>query len=259
MKTTNRRKEILNLVDVSGKVSVEQLVNEYNVSLETIRRDLRILDQRGFVKRVYGGAVKLEKAIRDIPYVDRISYNQEQKQAIAVEAAKLLEDGDCVFIDGKTTCLTLTEHIPVDLELTIVTNSVFVALNLSKRKTASSVFLVGGELDDNGMTTGPKLNQELKGYRFDKAFFSCIAIDTKGCYYAKAEPQQLAQTLADISAEVIILADSAKVNRSAFLLGLKMFRIQKLVTDEGAPPVFINTIKSSSCEAIVAKLEDKEE
>ncbi|MCI3926894.1 DeoR/GlpR family DNA-binding transcription regulator [Paenibacillus sp. TRM 82003] len=254
MKTSQRRNEILERIDLDGEVSVERLLQVYEVSVETIRRDLRVLDERGFVKRVYGGAVKLDQSIRDIPYSDRLTQNLSEKEAIAREAAKLLDDGDSVYIDGKTTCLSLIRHIPQDMELTVVTNSIHVGFQLSSHKVNCSVFLVGGQLDKDGMTTGPKLYQDLKEYRLDKAFFSAIAVNAKGCYYAKPEPQQLAYTLAEVSMNLHLLVDSSKLNRSAFLLGLELNRFDSIVTDAGAPASFLEAAKAASCNVIVAPL-----
>lgn len=117
-----------------GSVSVEELVDTYQVSVETIRRDLRILDEKGFLRRTYGGAVKREQTTWDMPYYERMQLNLERKEAIAREAVKLLEDGDSVFIDGNTSGLVLSRYVPDDKNLTIVTNSAMVTLNLIQKK-----------------------------------------------------------------------------------------------------------------------------
>jgi DeoR/GlpR family transcriptional regulator of sugar metabolism len=246
-----RRNEIIQRVKNEGNVNVEELVQKHNVSVETIRRDLRILDEKGLVKRTYGGAAKREQTTWEMPYNERISLNHEKKEAISLEAIKLLEDGDSLFLDGNTTCLTLSRHIPSDLELLIVTNSPSIALYLMQKRVKSKIFLVGGELSSDGMTSGHKLHQELKQYRFDKAMFSCAGLTTQGCFYSKIEPLRIAQTIAEQSNQLILLADSSKMNRTAFMFGFEAKRVDVLVTDDGAPTVLMNKLKEHIKQIVV--------
>lgn len=250
MNSTRRRKDIIKLIERIGNVTVEDLTSKYRVSEETIRRDLRMLDKSGHAKRVYGGAVRHEKTTRYLPLEDRLSINRLKKEEIAKKAVKLLEDGDSVFIDGKTTCLIFSQYISPELDLTIVTNSMFLANELFSQKGNFKVHLVGGEINSDGMTTGPKLHQELKGYRFDKAFFSCIGLNVNGCFYSKTEPQQLAHTLSEISHELILLADSSKINKNAFLFGMALDQFKYIVTDKEAPLDFLDKMSDSPCKVI---------
>jgi DeoR/GlpR family transcriptional regulator of sugar metabolism len=233
-------------------VNVELLMREYNVSVETIRRDLRILDDRGYVKRIYGGAVKVEQSAGEIPFQERLGRNQAKKEAIAREAVKFLEDGDSLFLDGKTTCLAFAKHIPAHLELTVVTNSVTVAQHLIENNKKCTVFMTGGELNEDGMITGPKLHQELKEYRFEKAFFSTIALDATGCFYTRVEPQQLARTLAEVSSKLILLADSSKINKVALLLGISTDDLDVVITDDEAPESYVRDMQLRSCQLVLA-------
>lgn len=254
MKSTKRRSEILKLVNQNGNVTVDQLLLTYNVSEETLRRDLRILADSGYVKRVYGGAVKIDKKSKYIPYEDRLSIQYNEKKAIGKYCIKLLENGDSVFIDGRTTCLVFADHIPADMNLTIVTNSTFLANNLMNRGGNLQIFVVGGQLSNEGLLTGPKLYEELKAYRLDKAFFSCIGLDANGCYFAKPDAQQLASTLQKISSELILMADSSKINRQAFLSGLAIDQLDYIVTDEEAPKNFRQAVQQTNCNLIAVDL-----
>ncbi|MDC3419896.1 DeoR/GlpR family DNA-binding transcription regulator [Aquibacillus koreensis] len=253
-----RRSEILKLIDQHGKITVENLIQRYDLSEETLRRDLRILDESGYVKRVYGGAVKLEKTTRYLPYEDRLSIQYKEKESIAKESVKLLEDGDSVFIDGRTTCLVFANHIPAHLNLTIVTNSIFVAQNLVAKNGNLKIHLVGGALNKDGLLTGLKLIQDLQGYRFDKAFFSCIGVDSKVTYFGKIDAQQTAMTLSEISSALFLLADSSKIDRSAFLSGLKIEDLDTIITDEHAPLHFINQIRRTPCKIIQANTDSND-
>lgn len=255
-KANQRRADILKLIDKNGNAKVEDLINKYQVSEETIRRDLRILDESGYVRRVYGGAVKMEKTTRYLPYKERLMVQIREKKAIGKECVKLLDDKDSIFIDGKTTCLMFANFIPVELHLTIVTNSVVLAYQLWSKKSNWTIHMVGGRLEQNGLLTGPKTFKSLQGFRFDKAFISCIGINETGCYFANEDAQQLSYTLREISSQLFLLADSSKINRHAFLFGLHLDKFACLITDENAPDYFVDKVKSKSCGIILAPLDD---
>lgn len=249
MKAYKRRAHILQLIDENSKVTVEQLIDRFDVSEETIRRDLRQLDESGFVKRVYGGALKVEKMTRFLSFQERLNTNYEKKAAIAKECVDLLEEGDSVFMDGMTTCLILGKMIPPEMNITIVTNSIMIAHDLISRKSQASIHLLGGELDENGMVQGAKVAEELQKYRFDKAIFSCIGVDARGCYFGKMDGRHVpqAQILTDISSELFLLADSTKINHHAFLFGLPLRDFSYLITDEEAPDSFGDEVVASNC------------
>jgi DeoR/GlpR family transcriptional regulator of sugar metabolism len=258
MSSTRRRIEILEEVRRSGSVLVEDLVNQYQLSVETIRRDLRILHDKGLLRRNYGGAEKKEKTTWEMPYTQRINYNIQQKEAIAKEVINLLEDGDSVFLDGNTTGFAVSRLIPEHKELVIVTNSIMVAFNLIQKKSRSQVFIAGGEVNDSGLTSGHKLHQELKQYQFDKALFSCAGVMHQGLYFSKMEPQSTAQTLSEQSHQLILMADSSKMNQSAFLFGMEAKRIHVLVTDDGIPLPFLEKLRDMIQKVIVVKMDEQQ-
>ena len=253
MNSNQRRNKIAEVIKRNGNVLVDDLVKEYNVSVETIRRDLRILDVKGILQRTYGGATRREQTTYEMPYLERIYYNYEKKEAIAKAAIKLMENGDSLFLDGNTTGMVVSRQIPLDLELMIVTNSVMIASHITKKGGRSKVFLVGGEMGPDGMTTGHKFYQELKQYRFDKAMFSCMGITPQGIYYSKIEPLRTAHSMAELSNSLILLADSSKLNRTGFLFGMEAKRIEVLVTDDGVPLVTLDKLRELIPKVIVVE------
>jgi len=252
MNSVQRRNDIIRLVKRDGAVLVEQLVAKYDVSVETIRRDLRILDEKGFVKRTYGGAAKREQTTWDMPFHERVNLNRERKERIAKEAVQLLENGDSVFLDGNTTGYVVSMTLPVELQLMIVTNSLFVATTLLQRRAKSKVFLVGGEVNEEGMTSGHKLQQELSSYRFDKAIVSCMGLTAQGAFFSKTEPMRVACSIAERSNQLILAADSSKMNRHAFLFGLETKQIDVFITDDEAPAPLLEKLAESIDRIIVA-------
>ena len=257
MSWAKRRNEIVEEVRRNGSVLVEDLVSRYELSVETIRRDLRILHEKGLVRRNYGGAEKKEQTTWVLPYNERINLNFEKKVAIAKEAVNFLEDGDSVFLDGNTTGLAVSRYIPEHKELVVVTNSIMIALNMIQRKCRAQVFLAGGEVEQDGMTSGHKLQLELKQYQFDKAFFSCAGVTKQGLYFTKTDPLSTAQTLANQSRELILIADSSKMNKSAFLLAMETQRVDVLITDDGIPVPFLEKLRDIIQRVIVVKVNEE--
>src|SRR4051812_29544606 len=101
-------------------VSFDELVNVFNVSKNTIRRDIQLLVESGDIKKVYGGVAVNHSTL--VSFTDRITRNQQQKKSIAQSAAQYVEDGDIIFIDSGTTTLELFEFLKTK-ELTIITNN----------------------------------------------------------------------------------------------------------------------------------------
>ena len=124
-----RQNWILNKLHTSGKVVVSHLAGELKVSEDTIRRDLLDLDQKGQLKRVFGGAIPLEKPV--INFFDRETADVALKQQLSMRALEFLESDQLVAIDGSSTNLQFAKNIPDNLKLTILTNSYSIAHVLS--------------------------------------------------------------------------------------------------------------------------------
>ena len=120
-----RQAVILNQLHTSGKVVVSRLAVEFNVSEDTVRRDLLDLDQKGQLKRVFGGAIPLERPV--INFFDRETADVELKQRLAQKALSFLEPDQLVAIDGSSTNLQLAKNIPSNLKITVLTNSYSIA------------------------------------------------------------------------------------------------------------------------------------
>ena len=144
-----RQALILNKLHSSGKVVVSRLAVELNVSEDTIRRDLLDLDQKGQVKRVFGGAIPMERPV--INFFDRETTDVELKQRLALKALDFLEKDQLVAIDGSSTNLQFAKNIPNGLKLTVLTNSYSIA-HACSMKDQVDVIVLGGRLLKESMT-----------------------------------------------------------------------------------------------------------
>ena len=145
-----RQTWILNKLHTSGKVVVSHLAGELKVSEDTIRRDLLDLDQKGQLKRVFGGAIPLEKPV--INFFDRETADVALKQQLAMRALEFLEPDQLVAIDGSSTNLQFAKNIPDNLKLTVLTNSYSIA-HVCSLKEQIRVIILGGDLLKDSMTT----------------------------------------------------------------------------------------------------------
>ena len=169
-----RQALILNQLHTSGKVVVSRLAAELNVSEDTIRRDLLEMDQKGQVKRVFGGAIPLERPV--MGFFDRETADIELKQKLAKKALDFLEPGQLVAIDGSSTNLQLSKNIPDDLKLTVLTNSYSIA-HVCAMKEQTDVILLGGKLlKDSMLSVGETACAQAAVYHPDLCFMGVFAV-----------------------------------------------------------------------------------
>ena len=177
MLAIERRSAILSKLVVEGKVLVSDLSREFGVTEETIRRDLEKLDNDGLVHKTYGGAVKADNINLDLPFQVRKQKNVENKQRIAAVIAEMIDDGAYLMLDSSTTALCVIQHIINKKNITIITNSVEILIELCN-KPDWTVISTGGTLKEGGLAlVGYQTEKMLAGFHVDMAICSCKGID----------------------------------------------------------------------------------
>ena len=134
MLAAERRNEILAQLKEQGKVIVADLSKRYDVTEETIRRDLEKFERDGFAERTYGGAVLKENEKEDLPFLVRKRTNVEAKKRIAMTISEMIEDGDRIMLDASTTALFIAKQIRHKKNITVITNSIEILLELTDVK-----------------------------------------------------------------------------------------------------------------------------
>lgn len=145
MLAIERRSEILTKLQQEGKVLVNDLSKLYQVTEETIRRDLEKLEVEGIVRKTYGGAVLVETLNVDLPYYVRKQTNVQSKENIASKIAELIQDGDHIMLDASSTAVYVIKRIKQLKNITIITNSIEILLELAD-VTGWKVFSTGGTM-----------------------------------------------------------------------------------------------------------------
>ena len=141
----NRKQQILNLLTARGYTNVTELASRFNVTTETIRRDLNELEQENLVKRIHGEAIAAAKRSSELEYQNRGQYLMQEKKDIARKAAELINDGETVVITSGTTTQAMAEFLLRKKNLTVVTNSVLLCADLAAGQ-GIELFMLGGKV-----------------------------------------------------------------------------------------------------------------
>ena len=168
MLAIERRNAILAKLATDGKVIVSDLSAEFNVTEETIRRDLEKLDKEGLAKKTYGGAIVSETHAADLPFNVRKRMNANLKESIAQKIADLIDDGDSVILDASTTAICVTKYIKNRENLTLLTNSVEILLDLAD-KSGWNIISTGGRLKNGSLAlVGAPAEKMIRSYHVDR-------------------------------------------------------------------------------------------
>ncbi|WP_433753066.1 DeoR/GlpR family DNA-binding transcription regulator [Paenibacillus amylolyticus] len=245
MLVAERYEKIVEWVDSQGSMRVTELSERCGVTEETIRRDLDKLEQAGRLRRSHGGAVSVkykDELQSEIPYPERAVAHAEEKRRIASEAVKMVESGDRIALDASTTAWYMAAGLP-NIPLTVLTNSIKVAAELSNKEQIR-VIATGGQLASKSLSfVGPLAERSLDAYHVDKVFLSCKGVHlTKGISESNELQALVKQKMIHIADEVILLADSSKFNIQAFTRVAEMSSVDKVITDQAVDEEHVSTL-----------------
>lgn len=256
MLAVERRKRILEKVHEEKKVIVSELSREYDVSEETIRRDLEKLAEEGHIIKSYGGAVINEMGNIDLPFNVRWKANPLGKQKIADLINKEIRDGDHIFLDASTTAVFIAKNIKQKKQLTVITNSIENLLELSD-VSGWDIIATGGFLKAGSMSLlGKKAVDSIQAYNADKIFFSCKGLDLeKGVTDGNEETGSIKQCMIEASAKIYLAVDSSKFDKVAFSNICKLSRLDVVVTDRKPDSRWLSAFAEHGIECIYPKEE----
>lgn len=249
-----RQSNVLSMVNRSGQISIADLADELGTSHETVRRDLAILEERGLLRKVYGGAARLQVGLEE-DFSRRLNQNRESKQRIARVAAGRFRSGDSLFVDAGTTTALLADELAHVPGLTVITNSIEVAMRLwSQRPTRPVVHILGGRYEGNvSEVLGPMVIDQIASFRTDYAVLTVGAIDESGGVMDfNTDEASTARAMVRNARNVVVLADHSKLNRTALVHICDLETISTLITDRQPPPPLLAALAAADVEVIVA-------
>jgi len=247
-----RQQQLTRLLERVGRLSVNQICEQFSISEATARRDLDQLSEKGSIQRVHGGAILLRQAAPEDPILKRSHESDDEKERIGRAAAALVQDGETVFLGSGTTVLQVAQNL-VQRKISVITNSLPV-INLMSEKENINLIALGGILRDSELSfIGHITEQALAEVRSDKVIIGTRAISLDQGLTNDYLPETLTdRAILNAGRQTIIVADHTKcgVIATAYLAPLSAMSI--LVTDDRTEHPFIKSLRNKGIEVIVA-------
>ncbi|MFZ7229218.1 DeoR/GlpR family DNA-binding transcription regulator [Avibacterium avium] len=248
--TQQRRHRIVQLLQSQGEVSVEQLVQLFETSEVTIRKDLTALEESGVLVRRYGGAILMPQELLDESQDEPLS---NRKLAIAKYAAERIADHNRIIIDSGSTTAALINQLNKKQGLVVMTNSLSVATQLRALENEPTLLMTGGTWDTRSESfQGQVAAQVLRSYNFDQLFIGADGIDLERGTTTFNELVDLSRVMAEVSREVIVMVESQKIGRKMPNIELTWQQIDVLVTDDFLAAEIKQQIEAQGVEVICA-------
>lgn len=253
-----RKNTILEMLDAHGKITVKDLSEKFNVSTETVRRDLETLEKENLLKKVYGGAIKIAFDHFEPPYINRQVLNAHEKKLIGKKAAQMINDHDVISIDHGTTTMEIVHHLKNKKSLTVLVNSIPALSLLTNYKNqkifSGKIVFLGGEIDSEQMLScGPITEKILDKFYVDKTFVAVGGMTMEyGLTGYDINQSNLSKKLMENAKEVIIVADHTKIGVRNFYKIADMDRTDVIICNKTAPKNWRNELKNKCIEWITA-------
>lgn len=251
MLAIERRNAILARLSSNGKVIVSELSEEFNVTEETIRRDLEKLDREGFAKKTYGGAVINQNLNTDLPYQVRKRSNVEQKEMIAEKIAQMIHDGDYIMLDSSSTAIYVTKYIKNLKNITLITNSVETLIELAD-KSDWKVLSTGGALKKGSLSlVGASAERMIRCFHVDLAICSSKGIDINmGITDSNEKDSEIKRAIFDSATRKVLAVDSSKFDKISFVRVGDVSDVDVIVTDKQPSSRWIDYLEEKNVELI---------
>lgn len=252
MLAIERRSMILNQLKNDKVVLVSDMSAKFGVSEETIRRDMEKLEQEGYATRTYGGAIYNEDS-RELPYEVRKRTNVEAKEKIATEVAKMIKDGDYVMLDESTTSMYVARALKPRRNITLITNSIEIVLELAGDVQGWNIHCTGGLLKPYALAfTGHRAESVISAYHVNFAILSCEGLDIEAGYTDSREDNaMMKRAMINSAKKVILVADSDKFGKTSFISVGKLSELDTLVTEKDPGEQWRGTLEENGVKLVV--------
>ncbi|MEP6729730.1 MAG: DeoR/GlpR family DNA-binding transcription regulator [bacterium] len=240
MLTSQRKRHILNVLSREGQVVAKALSAKLDLSLDTIRRDLRELASEGLLLRVHGGALPASPAVVNFAGRERLA--PDAKRAIGRAAALLVQRDQVVILDGGTTTLQLVRHLPADLRFTVVTHSPTIAVALVDCAQVE-VVLIGGRLFKHSVVAvGAAAMDSIRGIRADVYFMGVTGVHPEvGLTTGDYEEAMIKRAFCKAAADTVVLASSDKLGAASPYVIAPITEASSIITDRGVTDAVVSS------------------
>lgn len=252
-----RQQEILRKIEEMGRITIGEITEQYGISNESARRDLRLLHEKGLCKRTHGGAIKIgvvntrPPREHDMKNMNRLSNYEE----IAKVAATMVRENETIYITSGSLGFLMLDYLPRNISYTIVINSPVMA-DMVKMWNNIEVYLVGGKMRMNG--TGSIVDAMARNFisqlNFDKAFLTGGGVEASfGFSNGTAETVEFQRTIIKQSRKNILMMPNQKVGCKAFMKVCEVNEFDMLITDWDSPEEELTKLEDVGVEIILVK------
>ena len=251
--TEQRRRNLLDLVDQNGQVTVVDLIKRFSISAVTVRSDLDALASIGAIVRSHGGAVRRLEATQDYPLRTKETLHHIEKVRIGKAAAELVRAGETIILDSGSTTAEIARHLKkLKLpSLTVITNALNIAVELADH-AGISLMMIGGLLRPISCSfVGPQAEAMMNDFHADRLFLAVDGFDLEnGPSTPDVLEAQLNNVMIRSAKEVNVVADFSKLGRRSVSKIGPFDRIRRLITDKRAAPEFTEGLRKKGIEVI---------
>lgn len=249
--TEERKRFILEKVAKEGRVLVSDLAGELSISAVTVRNDLNALAQEGLILRTHGGAVNIDSALMDRALSEKEKLHGAEKSAIAQKAVSLVHEGQSVVLDSGSTTTAIARAIKQFNNITVITNAVNIALELSEAR-GIEVILTGGTLRQKSYSLVGHLTEEtLARLTADIFFLGVDGVDPEfGFTTPNLAEASVNQAMIRIAREVVVVTDHSKFGRRSLAVICPPERVDRIISDSGVGEKYVREFESLGVEII---------
>jgi DeoR family transcriptional regulator of aga operon len=253
-----RYQAILNVLHQTGSVSVEALAEQFQLTVVTIRRDLDALERKGLLHRTHGGAVPIQPLFyepfrRDRSFVMQVERQADEKRRIGYAAAALIEPDETIAVTPGTTAAAVVRALPLNCNLTVVTNTANVVMELSKRKDIK-VLVTGGTLHGEWFSlVGPHALRSLENMLIHTLFIGADGLHPEwGATSFDQDEGELCRTMVEHARRHVAVVDHTKLDRVASWRICRARSLHTIVTDTGATDALLEPYRNMGIDIIRA-------
>nr|WP_306263822.1 DeoR/GlpR family DNA-binding transcription regulator [Pararhizobium sp. IMCC3301] len=236
MRPSVRQAAVFETIEKRGRATVEQLAEKFGASVETVRRDLGVLAAAGRVRKVYGGAVKVNIANEGL-FEERLAANTRAKQEIAEKLLHQVRPGQSIMIDTGSTTLICIKALIRHRDLTVITNSTHIAQVVAAARNGSRAILLGGIYsDNNAQTIGAQTCAEVRRIRTDHVILTISALDSSGAYDFSEDEAQVGRAMIEGATALTLVADGSKLGRASTFRICELTQIKNVILNVTPAP-----------------------
>lgn len=249
-----RRSLLLQMLNEKRSISVVDAATQFEVTEETIRRDLKLMESGGLLLRTHGGAILPDDSRIEPSLEVRQGINSDGKDRIGKRAAELVKEGDTIILDASTSALSVAKAIRGMKNITVITNAVKVILELSGNPDIVLIS-TGGILRRKSMSyVGRAAENTLSSFQADRTFMSCKGFTPQRGFTDSSEQESdIRKQMIHRSQQVVYLCDHTKMERVGFVSTATLADVDMLITDKPLQSSWEKEIEASGMKLVVAK------